>query len=242
MQFAICSFADLRPPLLSSQKSPIFLLEKPTRREGAMKQQNRDALIRRKKADLRGRFRALRAGLSDAEYAARSAKVVAQAQTLPELQQAETVHAYWPMLRSREVDIRPLIAWLQASGKQIVLPVVDSFTGAPRLRHVRFETPEALRPNRWGIHEPTGAKSVPLETIDAVVVPALGAGRNGHRLGYGKGYYDAFLGALNAATICPIFAACLIDRAPAEEHDAPLDIVITEDEIIRPLHGVPSTT
>ncbi len=209
-----------------------------------MKERSREPLIRSKKADLRERFRAVRAGLSDAEYAAHSARVVAKAKTLPELQQAETVHTYWPLVQSREVDIRPLIAWLQASGKQIVLPVVDSFTGAPRLRHLRFETPEALRPNRWGIHEPTGGKSVPIETIDAVVVPALGAGRNGHRLGYGKGYYDAFLNALKAPAICPVFAACLIDQAPAEEHDAPLDILITEDEIIRPgttpWHGVTS--
>ncbi len=198
------------------------------------------AIVRQEKADLRGRFRAIRAGFSEAQYAARSAKVVAQIKTLPELQRAETVHLYWPLLRSREIDIRPLIAWLQASGKQIVLPVVDSFTGTPRLRHVRFETPETLRPNRWGIHEPTGGKSVPVETIDAVVVPALGAGRNGHRLGYGKGYYDAFLRTLEASTICPVFTACLIDHAPAETHDAPLDILITEDEIIRPTRGVTS--
>lgn len=199
-----------------------------------MQEPSNEALIRREKADWRGRFRSLRAGFSDAEYAARSAKVVAQAKTLPELQQAETVHAYWPLLRSRELDIRPLIAWLQASGKQIVLPVVDTYTGAPRLRHAQFESLEALRPNRWGIHEPTGGKSVSVESIDAVIVPALGAGRNGHRLGYGRGYYDAFLGTLTALTrICPVFGPCLIDRAPAEAHDVPLDILITEDEIIR---------
>ena len=198
------------------------------------------AFIRQEKADLRRRFRATRAGFSDAEYAARSAQVVARARTLLELHQAETVHAYWPLVQRREVDIRPLIAWLQASGKQIVLPVVDSFTGTPRLRHVRFETPEALRPNRWGIDEPTDGKSVPVERIDAVIVPALGAGRNGHRLGFGKGYYDAFLRPLKATTVCPVFAACLIDHAPAETHDAPLDILLTEDEIIRPMHGVTS--
>ena len=205
-----------------------------------MKEQSSEALIRQAKADLRARFRAARAGFSEAEYAARSAKLVAGAKTLPALHQAETVYAYWPMLPGREPDIRPLIAWMQAVGKQIVLPVVDSFTGAPRLRHVRFETPEALRPNRWGIHEPTGGKSVPVESIDAVIAPALGAGRNGHRLGYGKGYYDAFLRPLKATTICPVFAACLIDHAPAEPHDAPLDILITEAEIIRPMHGVTS--
>ena len=190
-------------------------------------------LARREKAALRRRFRAYRAGLSDADYAALSAAVVARLKTLPELLQAQTVHIYWPLLPGREIDVRPLIAWLQVSGKQIVLPVVDSFTDTPRLRHVRFETTTALRPNRWGIHEPIDGTCVPVERIDAVVVPALGAGRNGHRLGYGKGYYDAFLQKLDAPTLCPVFAACLIDQAPAEPHDVPLDILITEDEIFR---------
>ena len=187
------------------------------------------------KAALRQQFRAFRAGLSEAEYAARSAALVAQIQTVPELRQAQTVHTYWPMVQRREIDLRPLIDWLQRSGKQIVLPVVDTFesTPAPRLRHVRYESAEALRPNQWDIHEPTDGKSVSIEAIDAVVVPALGAGRNGHRLGYGKGFYDAFLRRLTVPTVCPVYAGCLVERMPAEAHDVPLRLVITEDEIIR---------
>jgi 5-formyltetrahydrofolate cyclo-ligase len=193
--------------------------------------------IAREKAALRRQFQAYRAGLDASEYAARSAAVVARVQALPEIQQAKTVHTYWPLALRREVDVRPLIDWLQQSGKQIVLPVVDTFgvgsDDTPRLRHVRFETAHALRPNRWGIHEPTGVKSVPVEDIDAVVVPALGAGRNGHRLGYGKGYYDAFLRRLAAPTLCPVYAACLVEQMPADAHDVPLDVVCTEHETIR---------
>ncbi len=193
--------------------------------------------IARGKTALRQQFRAFRTGLSEAQYTARSAALVAQIQSLPELRRAKTVHTYWPLTPRREIDLRPLIEWLHRSGKQIVLPVVDTFSStpehAPRLRHVRFEKAEALRPNRWGLHEPTGGKSVPIEDIDVVVVPALGAGRNGHRLGYGKGYYDAFLRRLAAPTLCPVYADCLVEQMPAEPHDVPLTIVITEDEIIR---------
>lgn len=197
--------------------------------------------IAHEKAVLRRRFRAFRAGLDEAEYRARSMAVVAQARTVPELQRAETVHVYWPLVRRREIDVRPLIGWLQAAGKQIVLPVVDTATDAPRLRHARFETAATLHPNQWGVHEPIGGQSVPLETLDAVVVPALGAGRNGHRVGYGKGYYDAFLHALAVPTVGLVFAACLVDQAPAAPHDVPLDILITEDEIIRVGQGVTSS-
>lgn len=193
--------------------------------------------IAREKAALRRQFRVFRAGLDEADYAARSAAVVARIQALPEIRQAKTVHTYWPLALRREIDVRPLIDWLQQSGKQIVLPVVDTFVVAPddtpRLRHVRFEAAQGLRPNQWGIHEPTGAKSVPVEDIDVVVVPALGAGRNGHRLGYGKGYYDAFLRRLTAPTLCPVYAACLVEQIPADAHDVPLNVLCTEHEIIR---------
>lgn len=197
---------------------------------------NQEDLVRKKVA-FRQQFRAFRAGLTDAEYAARSATLVARLQSLRELRQAQIVHLYWPLTLSREIDLRPLIDALQQSGKQIVLPVVDTFSSAPEdaphLRHVRYEKNEAMRPNRWGIHEPTGGKSVPIETIDAVVVPALGAGRNGHRLGYGKGYYDAFLRRLSAPTLCPVYADCLVEQMPVEPHDVPLSIILTEDETIR---------
>ncbi len=96
---------------------------------------------------MRRQFRAFRAGLSEAQYTAQSAAMVAQIRTLPELREAETVHTYWPMASRREIDLRPLIDWLHASGKQIVLPVVDSYSSTPEhpplLRHVRFETAEA---------------------------------------------------------------------------------------------------
>lgn len=201
-----------------------------------MTERNKEELTQKKTA-LRQQFRAFRAELNEAEYAARSAVMVAQIQTLPELRSAKTIHTYWPLTPRREIDLRPLIAWMQQSGKQIVLPIVDTFSNAPdkapRLRHVRFEKSEALRPNRWGIHEPRGGKSVPLEAIDVVVVPALGAGRNGHRLGYGKGYYDAFLRQLAVPTLCPVYTDCLIEQMPAEAHDVPLCILITENEIIR---------
>lgn len=213
------SFTPYRPVVMERPRNPIV----------------------QQKAAFRERFLAFRKALSPADHVTRSAALVARMKTLPELLGAETVHLYWPLLDRREVDLGPLIDWLQASGKQIVLPVVDTFTGAPRLRHVRFEASMTLQVNQWGIHEPLGGKSVPLEYIDVVVVPALGAGRNGHRIGYGKGYYDAFLRTIDAPTLCPIYRECLAAYIPAEAHDVALDVLITEDEIIRPRSGVTSS-
>ena len=129
---------------------------------------------------LRRRFAAYRSALSPAEHAARSAAIVERLLALPEIQRAGTVHCFWPVLARREVDVRPLIEELRRQGKQIVLPVVVTFSrkGDPagRLRHVRYEGAGTLAPNRWGIEEPTGGAEVPLASIEAVVVPAFGAG------------------------------------------------------------------
>lgn len=192
--------------------------------------------IAAQKAVLRARFRAYRMGLDEADYTHRSRVITDRVLALPEIKLARTVHVYWPLTSRREVDTRPLIGALQAQGKMIVLPVIDSLASdAPRMRHVRLDDSIVLQPNRWGVGEPLGGASVPVEVIDVVAVPALGAGRNGHRIGYGAGYYDAFLRDLAAPTLGLVYSACLIEAIPAEPHDVPLAVLITEEDVIRPV-------
>ena len=88
--------------------------------------------------------------------------------------------------------------------------------------------------NRWGISEPERGQSVSMDELDAVVVPALGAARDGHRVGYGLGYYDEFLALVAAPRICLVYEACIVDHVPFSEHDVPVDIVVSESKIYRP--------
>ncbi len=188
---------------------------------------------RAEKDALRAHFRAVRLALTDAEATAHSAAICRRLAALPEVEAAETVHVYWPIAARREVDTRPFIRALAAASKRIVLPVVAEFEGVPRLRHVTFEGEGAMRPNRWGILEPHGTAEVDPADLDAVVVPAFGAGRNGHRVGHGRGFYDAFLAGLAAPTVGAVYAACLVDAVPAEAHDVPLGVLVTEREVLR---------
>ena len=191
---------------------------------------------------LRNQFRSFRAQLTPEVYEERSAAIVARMQALPELRQAQTVHCYWPLVERHEIDVRPLITWLHERGLQVVLPVVQRYVSRssvelPRLRHARYDGPATLRPNRWGIHEPSAGPSVPIEDLEAVVVPALGAGRNGHRIGHGLGYYDAFLSQVAVPTLCPVFDGCLSDWVEPEAHDVRVSVIITEHETLRPLRA-----
>ena len=201
--------------------------------------------IRAEKARLRARFRQARLALSEADYAARSALIRERLLALPEVEAARTVHVYWPMTERREVDVRPLVADLHARGVRVLLPVVVPRTPGepPRLRHARFEGEARLARTPWGLYEPTGPDVDPGSgprqapgALDVVVVPAFGAGRNGHRIGHGAGYYDAFLAGTAAFTVCPVFASCFVDRVPAEPHDRRVDAVVTEEETVRPVN------
>lgn len=177
----------------------------------------------------RTQFREYRRGLSAAARQARGALISHRALGHPALASARTVHVYWPQLDEGEVDTRLLIAALRMRGTTVVLPVVTSYEpGAPAMEHRRYDGPGALTTNRWGIPEPTGTPCVSPDALDAVLVPALGAGRNGHRIGHGMGYYDAFLSEVDAPRIGLVYEACLRPRVPASPHDIPLTTLITE--------------
>lgn len=186
------------------------------------------------KERLREQFRATRLALSPDEAAANSAAICERLAALPEIRAARVVHVYWPLLARREVDTRPLIRRLVASGTRVVLPTVAAFDGAPRLRHVTFESEDRMRLNRWGIPEPFDTAAIDPAELDAVIVPAFGAGRDGHRIGHGRGYYDAFLASVTVPAIGAVYAACFVDTVPAEAHDVALDVIVTEREAWRP--------
>ncbi len=67
--------------------------------------------------------------------------------------------------------------------------------GSRRMAHYLWDDDTLLVPNRWGIKEPDPLLSQPLpvDEFDAVLVPLLGYDQQGHRVGYGGGYYDRFL-------------------------------------------------
>jgi 5-formyltetrahydrofolate cyclo-ligase len=181
------------------------------------------------KDEFRTQFRAYRRDLSVTAYAARSALICGHVLGLRAVTEASMVHAYWPQAVKREVDTRPLIGALRGLGTEVVLPVVASYDpAAPDMEHRRYTGPGALTPNRWGIPEPTDTERVPPDALDAVIVPALGAGRNGHRIGHGSGYYDTFLNGVDVPRVILVYEHCLIPSVPADPHDVPGTHVVTE--------------
>lgn len=82
------------------------------------------------------------------------------------------------------------------------------------------------------IEEPTGEDTVDPTEIELIVVPAVAYDRRGNRLGRGKGFYDRLLAETRAAKIGVGYDFQLLDELPAEPHDVPMDMVITQQTTI----------
>jgi 5-formyltetrahydrofolate cyclo-ligase len=93
---------------------------------------------------------------------------------------------------------------------------------------------EPLASGQWGIREPV--PEAPEVAPDVLIVPLAAFDRDGHRIGYGAGYYDMTINALRAkkkvTAIGIAFAAQEIPKVPATQRDARLDLVLTERETI----------
>jgi 5-formyltetrahydrofolate cyclo-ligase len=153
---------------------------------------------------------------------------------LPEIRQARCVHIFSAMPERGEIDTGPIISQLRRAGKRIVLPVVRTFEpGSNGLLHHEWDGSTALTRNRWGVGEPLDGPAVPVGDIDAVIVPLLAVDMHGNRIGYGKGFYDAFLREVDAPAIGLVWDACLFPALPAEAHDVALGIIVTESRVIR---------
>ena len=184
------------------------------------------------KSNLRKRFGTWRQTLTEADYAHRSAAIVERLLGLPEMDRPGLVHVYWPMVERREPDIRSLIERLRAQQVEMALPLTPDIR-VPVMHAVRYDGQTPVPEPPWGIPRPAGDEQVAPERIDTVIVPMLGGARDGHRVGYGKGYYDAFLKNLQALRIGVTYEACLLTSIPSEPHDIRMDILVTEQETIR---------
>jgi 5-formyltetrahydrofolate cyclo-ligase len=137
------------------------------------------------------------------------------------------VSGYWPM--GDEADPRALMTAIAARGHPLALPRVEK-KHAPLVFH-RWREGEHLVTHKFGMSEPHMDREVVVP--DVVLVPLLAFDADGHRLGYGGGFYDRTLEALRAnhkiGAIGIAYAGQEIEAVPHENHDHRLDAVLTEN-------------
>lgn len=139
-----------------------------------------------------------------------------------------TIGAYWPI--KGEFDALPaLYRWAEAdASRRIGLPVVDRETKQLRF-HVWYPGC-AMEEDAYGIPKPKDTEAFEPQLL---LVPCVGYGPGGLRLGYGGGFYDRTLAALEPKpfTAGVGYAHGFIPWLKGEPHDVPLDAILNEEGV-----------
>jgi 5-formyltetrahydrofolate cyclo-ligase len=196
-----------------------------------------EARIKLTKAALRREVLARRDALQNGQIVAQSALVIAHVRQWPALQAARTVLAYANF--GSEVATGDLLDWILAQGKALVLPKVRRADRTLELFTVTDPAAQ-LKPGIWGIPEPDPECCEPVElaAVECVVLPGVAFDRQGHRLGYGGGFYDRLLGGEDGQHLWPHLIAVgfecqILPEVPAKAKDVPLAALATERRLIR---------
>ncbi len=145
---------------------------------------------------------------------------------LPAFKKAETILFYMPI--KGEVDLSALLEVTKNSlNKKFVLPRVTK--GKTTLELYYIQNPHDLEKGSFNILEPKlHLKKAPLKNLDLALIPGVVFFDNGHRIGYGKGYYDRLLKKTSCLKIGVAYEFQIVKNIPGEKHDTPMDMIITE--------------
>lgn len=178
----------------------------------------------RDKKTLRRQLQAEREGLIDRHQRGMHLQEVLRVWLLG--RQDHAIGAYWPI--KGEFDTLPaLFRWSEADAKRrIGLPVVDKQT--KRLSFQVWYPGCEMEDDAYGIPKPKGT---PVFEPTLLLVPCVGYGPGGVRLGYGGGFYDRTLARLRPRpyTVGLAYSQGFLPWLQAEPHDVPLNTVLTDE-------------
>lgn len=145
------------------------------------------------KTELRKTFLARQKSLSSSERARKSRDIVRLFFECIDLSKINLLHCFIPIEKFGEVDTSLILRSIRENSPKtgIAVPRVNFETTEIESLIYKFNT--ELIENEWGIREPSNGEMVEPSTIDIVLVPGIAFDRTGHRVGYGKGFYDRFL-------------------------------------------------
>jgi 5-formyltetrahydrofolate cyclo-ligase len=173
------------------------------------------------KKALRDEIRQKKRNMTPEEIEYKSAALGVLFRDCPLYRQAKTVYGYLPY--NQEVRTIPILTQALADGKRVAVPKVYGET----MRFLYITDLSQIAPGYAGIPEPIADAPVADDPTALVLMPGLAFDSQGHRIGYGGGFYDRFL---EAEPQHPTVALCydfqLLPCLETEAHDIPVDCVL----------------
>ena len=185
------------------------------------------------KNELRQDYRQLRKQLSGDEVNDLSRKITTQLGTWLKGQEGLThFHLFFPISKFKEVNTFYIQQLLEQQDKTLFTSQVNREEN--RLDTLQLPPEASFFLDEWGIPVPQESVRVTATKIQVVFVPLLAYDKSGHRLGFGKGFYDRFLASLEQPVLKVGLSFFTPEEAiPVEPHDIPLDYCITPEQILK---------
>lgn len=177
---------------------------------------------------LRQKMHDLRAGLFPEHKKAIDDRIAAHILCSPVFLNASTIFCYC----STEKEISTTYI-MQAAFQQNKTVCVPRCSNNGYMQAYKIDSFNQLRHGKFGIMEPINECAlVTPELISLCIIPCLAADKNGHRLGYGGGYYDRYLLHTSAVRMVLCAQNRLLKQLPTETHDLKCDLIVTEEQVI----------
>lgn len=176
------------------------------------------------KRSIRAQFLAERKSRSVDFCADSSRKIQQRCLQSTEFARASCVALYSPIQNEVQTDL--VARQVLESGKLLVYPKVKG----DELEFRAVADLSDLKPGAFNVLEPNDGQTVPVEELDLIAVPGIVFDKAGHRLGYGRGYYDRTLTRCRRDCARAGFAYDfqLVERLPSAGHDETLSVLLTE--------------
>lgn len=173
------------------------------------------------KQELRKAIRARKRAMTWEEIQTRSAELCRKFLQTEEYRRARTLYGYLPY--NQEVRTEAILEQAMADGKKVAVPKVYG----DEMKFIYLEDLTQVEKGYSGIPEPIADHPVAEDESALVLMPGLAFDPQGHRIGYGGGFYDKFLSREpNHPTVALCYEFQVVEKLETEEFDIPVDTVI----------------
>ena len=173
------------------------------------------------KKELRRAIRERKRAMPEEEIASRSARLGELFAQSEAYRNAATIYGYLPY--NQEVRTVPMLEQAIRDGKKVAVPKVYGDI----MKFIYLEDLTQVEKGYAGIPEPIADEPVAYDETALVLMPGLAFDPQGHRIGYGGGFYDKFLAAEpNHPTLALCYEFQMLPQLDTEEHDIPVNTVL----------------
>lgn len=173
------------------------------------------------KKQLRRMIRERKRAMTEAEIQSRSEALAQLLYASEAYRNAKTIYGYLPY--NQEVRTVPMLEQALRDGKRVAVPKVFG----DEMKFLYLQDLTQVAKGYAGIPEPIADEPVAEDKTALVLMPGLAFDPQGHRIGYGGGFYDKFLAAEpDHPTLALCYEFQLLPKLETEEHDIPVDVVL----------------